>query len=155
MKSKKELIIGIVAIIVIILSFILSEQTNTKGNNVNNTAGKVGIVDITLDKYFELVNDTKSSIIYIGRPTCGYCQKFTPILKTLTEQYQFSINYLNTDSLDQSGWDKFIASDEYFKGSWGTPLILIVGNGKIIDKHENYVEKAAIESYFRSKGFIK
>jgi predicted bacteriocin transport accessory protein len=159
MKDKKILIMIVIAVMAIILSFVLSEIKKEPIKNEKKVKiasdSKVGLVDININKYFEYLNSDEARIVLISRPTCPYCQKFTPILKELTEQYKFAIFSLNTDTLTESDWNKFVASNEYFSGQWGTPLVLVVSNGKIIDKHEGYAEKEVVENYFRDIKVIK
>ena len=41
---------------------------------------------LTQDEYLELLKSSDKQIILIARPTCYYCQKFTPVLKQAKEE---------------------------------------------------------------------
>lgn len=101
------------------------------------------LTSISIDEYLDLKkNKEKYSIIYIGRPTCSHCETQKPIMEHLVYKYGVQINYLNTDSLDEDGFTKLQSSDDLFKEGWGTPLTMIVKDGKIVD----YIEgEASIE----------
>jgi predicted bacteriocin transport accessory protein len=107
------------------------------------------------------MKEEEKSIIYVARPGCSWCQKESPIVKSVGSEYDLKIYYLNTDPF----WDseaqtytaegqKFIDSDEHYKDGWGTPNTIIVGNGKVLDGEFSYVEKDKLKDLFKRNGFI-
>ena len=40
-----------------------------------------GIEEVSYDKLMSLMKEDKQFILYIGRPDCGDCQQFEPLLK--------------------------------------------------------------------------
>ena len=159
--AKVLKILGVIlgVIIVIALAVGISFVKGDKGSNKNNTTQKVSLSDagfneVDIDKYIELTKSSDKNIILIARPTCGYCEAFTPILKQVSEDMNLTINYVNTDSFSSDDWTTFKNSFEYLSGDeWGTPLVLIVKNGEIVDKNNGYVEADAIKSFFEKNGF--
>ena len=98
------------------------------------------ITFVDYDKYSNLISEDKTNIIVIGQTTCPHCIAIKPALNYVAKNYEIQINYVNLDDLTDSETDDFFKSletlgydDEEFvaKGSIGTPLTIIVKNGKI------------------------
>lgn len=179
MDSKKKEQIKNATIIILVLvivfggSFLASEMTfdKSKSNNTtttnkqeNNTTSngdeisedkQAELNSIDIDKYLSLKKGSDKSIIYISRPTCHYCQQEDPIMKNIVYETKITVNYLNTDELDDDGNTKLIKSDDYFSEGYGTPLILVVQKNKIVDKIEGLTSKEDIVSFFKKYDFIK
>ena len=114
------------------------------------------IISNSIDEYLNLLKSSDKQIILIARPTCGYCEKFTPILKQAMEDMNLTINYVNTDNFSSDDWTKFQSSFDYLASDeWGTPLTLVVQDGKIVDTSNGYVELDAIKEFFAKNGLGK
>lgn len=156
--NKKNLLkgLGIALIVIAVLGLAFAVSSNSSSNS---KAFK--FVDINIDEYLEKMNQEESSIIYVARPGCSWCQKESPIIKKIGGQYNLTINYLNTDPF----WDsdandyteegmKFINSSDKYAEGYGTPNTIIVGNGEIIDGEFSYVDEATLKELFVRNGFI-
>ncbi len=144
-----------------------SSKTTTTTNDQKDTATdsdndaeisedkQAELNSIDIDKYLSLKKGSDKSIIYISRPTCHYCQQEDPIIKNIVYETNITVNYLNTDELDDEGNSKLIKSDDYFSEGYGTPLILVVQKNKIVDKIEGLTSKEDIVSFFKKYDFIK
>ena len=173
-NKEKELVIktlkicGIVVLVGLIigLAFGVSKMNGSTSNNKKQTTTvsssssveleEAGFNEVTIDEYLKLVNSSEKSIILVARPTCYYCQQFTPVLKQAMEDMNLTINYINTDNLSSDDWTSFQDSLDYLKDEeWGTPLTMIVQDGKLVDKNSGYVELDAIKDFFTSNGFGK
>ena len=183
MDNKKKEQIKTVAIIVLLLVIVFggsyfasevksnkntSSKTTTPTNNNQKDTTTNGDDDteisedkqaelnsIDIDKYLSLKKGSDKSIIYISRPTCHYCQQEDPIIKNIVYETKVTVNYLNTDELDDDGNTKLIKSDDYFSEGYGTPLILVVQKNKIVDKIEGLTSKEDIVSFCKKYDFIK
>lgn len=181
MDNKKKEQLKTVAIIILVLiivfggSYLASEiksdkntsssKTTTSDNNNTSTDSdnsssisedkKAELNSIDIDEYLSLKKGSDKSIIYISRPTCHYCQQEDPIMKNIVYETKITVNYLNTDELDDDGNTKLIKSDDYFSEGYGTPLILVVQKNKIVDKIEGLTSKEDIMSFFKKYDFIK
>ena len=83
----------------------------------------------------------EKNIIVVGQSTCGYCVQAKLILNEIAEEKDVTINYLNVSYMTEEEGEKFESSLEYFEGSWGTPVMMIVQDGKMIDIVEQLVTK--------------
>lgn len=176
-KEKEQLKTGVIIVLVLVIifggSYFASELKSDKyknnsststNNNTNistdNTSSDISEAEqaelnsIDIDKYLSLKKASDKSIIYISRPTCHYCQQEDPIIKNIVYETKITVNYLNTDELDDDGNSKLIKSDDYFSEGYGTPLLLVVQKDKIVDKLEGLTSKENIVSFFKKYGFV-
>ena len=176
-KLKSATIVVLILIIVFGASYFTSElqecdnggsstttsSTNNSSNDSSDSSSTSDIPedeqgelnDIDIDEYLDLKEGSDASIIYIARPTCHYCQEMEPIVRNIVYEYGVEINYLNTDELDDDGQAKLIESDDYFSEGYGTPLLLVVQNGEIVDIQEGLSTKDTTVNFFRDNGFIE
>lgn len=52
---------------------------------------------ITAEEARELLDTKQGDLIFIGRPTCGYCRKFVTTLGPLAEKENWTVHYLQSD----------------------------------------------------------
>ena len=174
-KKAQDLVkkaLGITSIVLLVALVIgasvgVSHMDKTKSDNKTTTTEsssdssqtaleQAGFNKVSIDEYLNLIKSSDKQIILIARPTCGYCEKFTPILKQAMEDMNLTINYVNTDNFSSDDWSKFQNSFDYLASNeWGTPLTLIVQNGEIVDKNNGYVELDAIKEFFTKNGLGK
>lgn len=87
--------------------------------------------EIGVSEYLEIYRGEENKIVFIGRPTCSFCTTATPILEHIAYLNQLDIQYLNTDNFTGDDQTNFVQSNEFFQ-SFGTPVLLIVSNEKIV-----------------------
>lgn len=123
-----------------------NKTTTTSQQNEEISLSDAGFNEISISEYKKLVKGEDKSIILIARPTCGYCEKFTPILKQAKEELDLTVNYLNTDELSSDEMEEFENSFDF--GDWGTPMVLIVQDSKLVDKNVGYTDLETIKQFF-------
>lgn len=82
------------------------------------------------DVYHMFDDQNGSYTLYLGRPTCIYCRKFSPVIKDFNNLSGGQVYYYNTDSADFS-----FASKEFLRskiGAFGTPTVLHLEKGEIV-----------------------
>ncbi len=173
-KLKKLLpviIIGIVAILIIVCCFVGEKDlTVSKSSTTNDTnqilsnaqtessnisdEDKKDFENIDIDKYLEFYDGSEEKLVFIGRPTCSYCQIAEPIVKKINKDYNLNIYYLNTDDFVDDDEAKFINSDEFLKNGYGTPMLFVVSNGKIVDKVDGLTDTNHYLEFLKTNNFI-
>lgn len=89
---------------------------------------------IDYDKYKKIIKSKSSNIIVVGQKGCSYCFKSIPIFNKLIKEKEYKVNYLYYDTLEDDQLEKFTSSLDFFQTvEWGTPVTLIVKDGKVID----------------------
>lgn len=153
-KKANELVKKVLGITSIVLLVALVIGASVGVSHMDK--GKGSFNKVSIDEYLELIKSSDKQIILIARPTCGYCKKFTPILKQAMKDMDLTINYVNTDDFSSDDWTKFQNSFDYLASDeWGTPLTLVVQDGKIVDKNNGYVELDEIKKFFTKNGLGK
>lgn len=119
---------------------------------------------VNYDEYKDLIRDDNTHIIVIGQTSCSHCIAIKPALNSVAGDYDLTINYLNLTELSQEESEKFFESlkkieyddpDFVKDGSFGTPLTLILEDGKV----ERYISGSRTYSQlvreFTKAGLIK
>lgn len=152
-------ITGIVLAVVIVIaaavgvSYVKKDDSKVDDNN-NVTLENAGFNEVSLSEYLDLISRDEKSIILVARPTCTFCEKFTPVLKQAMDDMNLTINYVDTDKFSKEDWTTFSSSLSYLNSEeWGTPLVLIVQKGEVIAENNGYVELSVIKEFFSSNGY--
>lgn len=146
MKQKGILLV----IIVLILSGCL--QT-TSTNHIQKNDNTTGIHELSYDQLQSKLSSEDNFILYIGRPDCGDCQEFYPILESyINEHVGTSVYYLNVKAFRDASRKEGASDKEvtFFKNikeeldfQW-TPTLKHVKAGKLLDSYtylsEEYYE---------------
>lgn len=118
MNEKSKLIIILISILIIVLGvigFVVSE--NIKSEKIYKD-------------FNEKFNGKENSLIYIGRPTCSWCNLLTPTMDEMKNRYNFSYTYLNIDEINKKYLNKILK--DLNLNSVSTPYLAIVSNGKVV-----------------------
>lgn len=97
-----------------------------------------GVKKITYYQYNELMHDNNGKFyVFIGYSGCQYCRMFSPQLRMFIRDSALKIYYLDLDSSFDNVPDAEIpAFKDSFKAPFsfkGTPTVLAISQGKIID----------------------
>lgn len=138
----------------------LSEDPNVIINNAQKESASASegkqkeFTSIDMDTYFEYYSGNEAKIILIGYPSCQFCQIADPILHKLAYDFDLEINYLNTDDFTTEDDQRLAESNEFFSEGFGTPLLLIVKDNKIINKVDGLTDTGHYKRFFTEEGFI-
>lgn len=147
------IVLAVIAVIgaAVGISYLKKDDSN---QNKTITLETAGFNELSLNEYLEVIKKDEKSIILVARPTCPYCEKFSPILKEAMDDMNLTINYIDTDKFSNEDWTTFSESLAYLNSEeWGTPLILIVQNGEVIAENNGYVDLSTIKSFFKANGY--
>ena len=118
---------------------------------------------VNYNEYEKLISDGKTHVIVVGQTTCSHCIAIKPTLNEIAGENKLTINYLNLTEMTQDEFNKFDASlkkieynDPAYveKGSFGTPLTLIVKNGKLSSYIAGERSKSQLLKEFIKQGLI-
>lgn len=142
MNRKK--ILTIIVIFLVLISVFFLYKYLTKNN----------LTEISMKKYYELIEDKESFIIEVMKDDCTHCIAFRPKLIEVTNKYNIDVYYINVGKLNKSDYKKFMKDANvdgtptlifYEKGYEETEQTRIVGNAsttKLIEKlKENNIIK--------------
>ena len=133
--------------------FGLLQSNNVISQDVENPY-LLGDEDEAVASFNKVLNSEEKQLIYIGRPTCGYCQKLSPILEEVSDEYDFEYYYVNTDELVSNQFTTILYKLDNKLNDFGTPYLAVVQNGKKISELPGYVEKETLIEYLEENGII-
>lgn len=102
--------------------------------------------------FVDKFNSDDSTLFYIGRPTCGYCNLLSPSLDDMTERYDFGYYYINTDEISSGTMKKILS--HFNLTSVGTPYLAVVSNGKIVDTQNGYADYDVVFEFLKKNDII-
>ncbi|WP_242258647.1 thioredoxin fold domain-containing protein [Streptococcus thoraltensis] len=76
----------------------------------------------------DAIKNQEKFILFIGRPTCPYCQRFEPKLTKVAKDNRLSVNYLHSEDFSQ-GDNIQALRDKY--GIKTVPGLLVAENGQV------------------------
>lgn len=173
-SNRNFICLVFIAIVLVINTILLSvnlngTSTNKEGSSNSGTKETKAQSDteydtskfkeVNADEFVEKFKEDKYNLFYLGRPTCGYCVKFVPILNEVQKNYKFETIYFDISKYSNDDANKIIGLDEdFFTGentAYGyTPMMLITKDGKIVDSQIGYSDQSTFEQLV-SKYFDK
>lgn len=86
---------------------------------------------VTMADVYHMFDDREGSYtLYLGRPTCIYCRKFSPVIKEFNKLSGGQVFYYNTDSYDFSPVAKAFLRNKI--GVFATPTVFHLEKGQIV-----------------------
>ena len=171
MKNKNILftiIIVVSFLLLIIISFtindnkqeLLSDDQNVILANAEQESSSINSkkmkqhIEINIDTFFKYYNKNKEKIILFARPSCHYCEIAEPIIKNLAYEYNLNIYAINTETITEEEKNKLLETNDFFK-SLGTPTLIIVKNGTILDSINGLTDRAHYKKLLKDNNYIK
>lgn len=145
-ENKRLLIIGSIILGIILLFTLIAVIDNGE---------KTGILNTNLKLYQDILKSNDTNIIYVSAASCSHCQNFEPILKNVVKEYDLKLYKIDLDKYSQDDKTNLYNSLEFFSTEWGTPSILIVKNGKLIESLVGERNKDQLIKLFKNHNIIK
>ena len=120
------------------------------------------ITDIDYSKFEELLSEG-THVVVIGQTGCSHCTAIKPALNTVAKEYKVTVNYLNITDMDSETQNSFLEklreieyNDPEFleDGSYGTPLTLVIRDGKVISYLSGEKTTSQLAREFKKQGLI-
>lgn len=122
-----------------------------------------GIKEIQYSELKKVMNENVSFMLYIGRPDCGDCQAFKPILEDYLDKHpKYGVYYLNIKSFRDASLKKDATKKEktFYKNLYKTfdfdwtPTLEVISKGKVEKKYQ-YLDEDYYTIKDRSKQIKK
>lgn len=108
-----------------------------------------------LENYLNLVDKKTPQVLFLGRPTCSYCVQFTPVIETLSKDYSFKYEYINTDDLSSSGLSKLLEKLGVDESEFGTPYLVVAKDGKVLAEQSGYLDREPLFQFLQEHSVIE
>lgn len=167
------MVIGFGILFLLIVGLYFKDATSTTKNNVTEQTeyekATAKMTRTTGDEAVKLFDKKDTSIIYIGRSTCGVCNSLVPVLAELQDELDFKSYHIEfdtesyktdlaklADKLDYKTQVKTTINNEKVELNdeignlmmdYGfTPIIVIIKDGKMVDGFIGYKDKASMKT---------
>lgn len=141
---NKIKIVGYIIIAILLLNTVLLvSYMNDAESTGSDDVGIIEEYDVSLFKeidsseFVKLFNDSKLSVVYMGREDCTYCVQFAPLLKQTVEEYDYTLHYIDINKVPYGSEEARLIQelDPFLEESFGTtPLLVFIKDGKILDE---------------------
>ena len=159
---NKIYIVLVVIAVILFISLIVNifvkssnnnSKTTTEETETNESYDVSEFNEMTVDEFLTKMKKGKTEVVYIGRPTCGYCVKFVPIMKEVQKDLGFKHNYIDLEKISQEDSTKLTELDSYIADNFGyTPMILVFKDGKFVNGTVGYTEADSYKSFLNEQG---
>lgn len=164
LKRIEALIYAILVVLVVntIVVFVSLGDTNKEENSQTEAEETTTEYDVSMfktvstDELIEAYNGSDVQVVYFGRATCGYCVQFLPTLQQAQKDYGYKTLYVDITKVSSADQERIKALDQFFNENYGrTPMVVLVKDGKIVDKHLGYTEYSSFAQFLENNGFEK
>lgn len=107
-----------------------------------------------LKNFYDAFYGSENRLVMIGRDNCSWCQLFKPTLDFMKDYYEFDYVYVNTNELNSSNFKKLLSDINVSESSFGTPLTLVVKDGRVVDSKSGYVDETELFTFLVDNGFV-
>jgi thiol-disulfide isomerase/thioredoxin len=116
----------------------------------------LNLEEIDYNNYVEKIASSETQIIVLTQTTCSHCVTAKPYYDEISSENDISISYFEVDKIDnQEDYEGLQTSLDYLQeNEWGTPLMMIVRDGKVISADSGFQSKAMTEAFLKENGII-
>lgn len=127
-----------------------------KKNSFVDESEELLINYIDYSDYKKLLKSNEKEVLVVGQTGCSYCIKAKSHLNRIIAEKNIEINFINVDELDEDEITKFTDSLDFFsENEWGTPLMLIIQDGKVLDYSNGLLEYDGYINLLNDVGMFK
>lgn len=165
LKGIKKILLAILIVLTVLVLVLLTNAINNNGESSKsadtkqeeteeNTEYDVSMFEeVDTSAFKEAFNSSELGIIYIGRPTCGYCVKFLPVLQQAQSELGYTTKYLDIEKVSEDEANEIKDMDDFLEENYGTtPLVILVKDGKLVDGHIGYAEYETFKEFLTNNG---
>ena len=152
-------VIGILLALNLVVNLVKNNNTNntkeeTPTEETENTEYDVSEFDeLTTSELDEKIKAGGTQVVYIGRPTCGYCVKFVPVMKQVQKDLDYKTIYVDLEKMSSSDAELLYAYDSYIEENFGyTPMVLVFRDGAFVKGTVGYTEAEEFKSFLNEAG---
>ncbi|WP_181349218.1 thioredoxin family protein [Thalassobacillus sp. CUG 92003] len=154
MKKKMIIFLSVLAVLMAGLWFVVSYQNSQQSED--NPYGKDSLEQATIeqlddpmyqnqvqpDELQNMIESGEDTTVYFYSPTCQHCQRTTPVVVPMTNEYDIDMKKMNVLEF-QSQWEEYNIS--------GTPTIIHFEDGEEVARISGEQPQTTFNSFFKNK----
>ncbi len=156
-KGRNVLIVFGIIMFLIMVAFTISkenEQSSFNSENSNNQSTTETYRGRYSTEYNDAFSGEGTKVLYIGRPTCSVCTRFTPLMNYLSEKYNFTYYYMNTDEVSSDELKAVLDKVGRDINDFGTPYVVFLENGEKKEDIPGYIAEESLFGKLQEHGII-
>ncbi|MFI8496722.1 thioredoxin family protein [Peribacillus butanolivorans] len=106
------------------------------------------LISLDSQKFEKYIKEKENIWVYIGRPTCDECDRFSPVLKEVLKENNKQIYYYNTDKARKENEQEMVNQLNKL-GVKTVPTMINFKNGKVINTVVGYQDKVSLEKLLK------
>lgn len=118
-------------------------------------ANDAHLTKIDYEGYDAAINSDTDKLIVVAQTGCSYCEQAKPVLNQIAKDNEVEVNWLDITTLSEDEQAKVTNSLDIFSEDFGTPLIMIVKNNKVVDSIQGFESKEKYVTFLQDNDFIK
>ena len=151
--NKKTILMYVVSAILVTVLIVFGLRGIQNNDIFSSKISKGGKQSEKIYSEFEKkFNSNKRTVIYYASSDCGYCTLQTPILNTISEDYDMDYYYIDSSKLSLNHKNKILKA---LKIKHATPTTVVVENGKVIDTKVGYTPGQEYVEFFIKSGMLE
>lgn len=151
-RNITAIIVGVafVALFTISIAIQIIGVSNAKtNNNIELNANEE-----PSDDWSSALKSDEKQLIYLGTPSCSWCNKIRPELDSLKSKYGVDFVYINMSEINEDEKDVIFNQLEINENEFGTPYLVVIENGKKVDEQVGYAPEAQLQVFYQTNGLI-
>ena len=179
-KTDRFILFMTIACIILLIVWVVKDNYHPKDREVTPVIEESyyeSFDKITVANANKMIMEDELTFIYFGYQGCNACDIFAPILKTVTDEYDMKVKFINTKEIDRKSkeWKKLTdkmtkkqkistKNDDTVKNenktigdflyeNGYTPTVVIFKNNKLVDGHVGGLNSVDLIKMIESAGF--
>ena len=137
----KKSYLALALIVILVIGGIFFYNRRSDLHPVEKKTILIPIDDVTLKNMFN--EENRSFFVYVGRPTCPFCNEYRPHLEeTIKEKEDITVYYFDTDDNRENPYFAEVITK---LGIESVPFLIYIEDGKVISMH-GYEDGNTVES---------
>lgn len=120
-----------------------------------STTAYNNIKDISINDYQSIIINGKRELVTITQTGCSACTAMIPNYNNVAAKNNLVINELNYSKLTEEARTVLNNSFDELKENFGTPLLLIIENNKIVAKLSGYTSEDKLTNFLKENSIIQ
>lgn len=112
------------------------------------TKSSASLTSLDSQKLEKYIKEKENIWVYIGRPTCDECKRFSPVLKEFLKENNKQIYYYNTDKERKENEQEMINQLNKL-GVKTVPTMINLKKGKVINTIVGFQDKVSLEKLLK------
>lgn len=150
---KKKITNLVIALVLLIAVYLIANALEANDIQFGSSNSDYGLYYVGNAEIEEILNDMSGEgfFVYIGTPTCPFCQQFEPVLQETLEYLGKELRYFHIDLARDDDEEAMVRNLNSLETDT-VPTIVYIENGVVLDSMIGSPDQEVIISFFEANG---